>query len=511
MNATGSTRIERGTLRMRRFTLIATLVGLVIGIGGCGGGGGSYGGPLVVSSSSPNTPRSPPPVAIDPKDRGTVVVTVTDALGAPVAEAHVEINTSEGNIPFGITDANGIVTLTDVAFGPINAEARKGDEYVQFSWGYSDFVTLAKGGHLDIPITIRPAAEPAIGVDATSVGSDGIAIDGRSLEFTLNLIYVQGNREIDNIAGGQASITIDTCRPDTGNDGFSYTADCVSGPIGSDAPYDVDHAGEPLTLSTVPRGSRVPFSAALLLDQSRNIVVNDPWDVRQFALKYFLVRKPANDRIVLAGFASDDGASGELSLLPQKPATIFPVENPQFTSSSNALFPTIDSLALLEGGASPLYASIDSLLDFTAANAPAGDRRAVVVLTDGLDDTCGSPTQCRNAQHAVIEKSRNTGVRIVTLGLLTTSAVNDHRPLSVLAGATGGASLWVDPSQLGIVFGELSAVLDGSAPIYSARFRIQSSTDGAFQSGRTVLGTLHWEECPFFCSYMQIPFAVQIP
>jgi len=85
--------------------------------------------------------------------------------------------------------------------------------------------------------------------------------------------------------------------------------------------------------------------------------------------------------------------------------------------------------------------------------------------------------------------------------------------LSELAEGSGGAMLWANGaySALGIVFGALSSVLDGSANVSEARFRIRSSGDATFQSGRTVLGTVHFETCPWDCKEFDVPFAVRIP
>ena len=86
------------------------------------------------------------------------------------------------------------------------------------------------------------------------------------------------------------------------------------------------------------------------------------------------------------------------------------------------------------------------------------------------------------------------------------------RALSQLTELSGGVALWANhPHQLGTVFGALADVLNGSAPITAVRFRIQSSIVGAFPSGGVVLGTLHYESCPWYCWSTDVPFAVRIP
>ena len=76
------------------------------------------------------------------------------------------------------------------------------------------------------------------------------------------------------------------------------------------------------------------------------------------AAKYLQTRAEADDQVALAAFASDSTSTGAMSLLPTQPVTIYPVENPGFTSDGRAHFPTIDALASLEGGGSPLHAAV---------------------------------------------------------------------------------------------------------------------------------------------------------
>ncbi|NJN53033.1 MAG: VWA domain-containing protein [Gammaproteobacteria bacterium] len=242
-------------------------------------------------------------------------------------------------------------------------------------------------------------------------------------------------------------------------------------------------------------------------------MTNDPWDARLLAAKFFLAGKIAGARVALAAFAADDVASGEASELAQQPVTFFPLGNARFVDAGETLFSAIDSLASLEGGAAPLYAAIDASLDFTAthsakATTPSGKRRAVVVLTDGLDDTCGNPAQCSAMRDAVIARSRAEEIDIVTIG--QPSLAGDARALTALT-QDGGTALWAEDHQLAIVFGALGPVLDGSAPSHVMRFRVETTTMGVFQSGRTMLGRLKIEICPFDCFSMSIPVAVPIP
>jgi hypothetical protein len=255
-----------------------------------------------------------------------------------------------------------------------------------------------------------------------------------------------------------------------------------------------------------------PGAAALLIDQSTSVVVNDPADARLFAAKYFLTLAGESARTVLAAFSSDDPASGQFSLLPQEPVTVFPLENPQFTADGRSYFATVDQLGALEGGASPPFAAIDRTLDFAAADPQQGTK-ALVVVTNGRDDTCGTRSECRSILDALVQKSKASGVAIVTVGLEDATGTTDHEALGLLSQSTAhGAAFWApNPKQLAMVLGDVRSFLARSKDTLEVGFRIQSPVVGAFASGRTVIGQVSLEVCPMDCSYTVIPFVVQVP
>ena len=508
MNATRSARIERRTPGMRRFALIVTLVGLGIGVGGCGGGGGSYGGPLVVGTTltSPSKPS---------KGFGTVVVTVKDLFGMPAVGAHVTIDSEYGSV-YGISDDTGTVTFTRVPAAMVGASASQESASGTQIGVSTEQMALPPNGRAELAVALS-VSPSVMGVGPSVVTS--VAADGRWLEFSLRLIYDFGTYKLARAGDGgdhpDASyyMGLEPCNPGPGN-GVPHQVDCIQDAAGVfDAPYVGGDRVEALPVTVIPESIPPSVSAALLLDQSSRMSTNDPEDARLEATKIFFVSKLATDRVALAAFASNDASLGALSPLPNQPVTLFPVENPQFGASSNTLFPTIDSLGLLEGGASPLYAAIDAALDFTATHASANGLRAVVVLTAGLDDTCGSATACRAVLQALIAKSRTTGIAIISIGLADGSGEPNPRALSELANVSGGAAFWArEPSELGRLFAGLSKVLAGSAETLEAHFRIESPSAGAFQSGRTVFGQVHLTDCTEGCwDAAAMPFAVQIP
>jgi hypothetical protein len=179
------------------------------------------------------------------------------------------------------------------------------------------------------------------------------------------------------------------------------------------------------------RGSD-PGAVALLVDQSASVVVNDTADARLFAAKYFLTFAGENTRTTLAALSSDDTTSGQLSLSPQTPVTL-----------------------------SPLYAAIDRTLDFVAADQQEG-AKAVVVVTNGRDDTCGTRSECRGFVDALIRKSKASGVAIATVDTGDAAeTTTDFEALGPLSQATAkGAAFWAPkPQQLTMVLGDLRSLL----------------------------------------------------
>ena len=101
------------------------------------------------------------------------------------------------------------------------------------------------------------------------------------------------------------------------------------------------------------------------------------------------------------------------------------------------------------------------MLDFANANR-TGKNDAVVVVTDGHDDTCGSRSECQAFRDAIIRKSKATGIAIVTIGLAKAEGV--CRPGNVRPSRTGsskhGAAFWAqNPKQLATIIGSVHSYL----------------------------------------------------
>jgi hypothetical protein len=489
------TRTVRLDRRNGRRALVAAIVALAVV--GCGGGGSGSANAIRTTSAAKHT------IVGAAADTGTVTFNVTDEIGEPAPNVELTVYLGPNSLTTR-TDENGRATFRGFAPGNVHAFAYFSDAS-GFHRVTADAVRPANGD-LDLAVAMTPVnAHPSFGVAPSVVAPGAVAADGRSVEFTLRIIYVF--TEGYDYDSPPFHMLLANCTPDVTNDEPLYRADCVKGPAGYDAPYAVVDPLDPEVVD-MPGDAPAPFSAVVLMDQSRNIIPRDAPDARLFGVKYFLHAKGEDNRAALAAFAANDTKSGERRLLPQEPITTFPGGTPEFTSSTRDLYPSIDSLAGLEGGAAPLSAAIDTMLDLIAVNPTATGHKAIVVVTAGLDDTCGAPAECWDAQQASIEKSRAESVAIVAVGIASPA----QRELTELTEASGGAALWVDDQeQLKVAMGEVGAAIDGSIQTKAAHFRIESPVDGAFQSGRTVFGTVNFQVCGWGCSDNYIPVAVRIP
>lgn len=467
---------------------------VAVGFTGCGG---NSEGPGAGSSPVVGTQTQPPP----PAGRGTVMVTATDVLGAPLVGATVSVSTSGAGQGTVITDASGRAELKDVIASTINVTV-----WSPNAFGQASSVVLAADATVGVDIVAMPWAEASGGIARASVPAGGVSSDGRALEFTLQILQVGG----EYWSFATEDVQVSACTPRPGNDELRFRPDCVAGTDGYDASYEGSAA---ISIRRVAAtASAAPRSIVLLMDQGTGMVSSDPADVRLLAAKYFLARSNPGDRAALAAFSGDWDAFGQFSLLPRRPVTFLPWGNPQFTTDGRSLFAAIDTLGTQEGGSSPLLAAIDEALDFAASNA-LEDAKTLVVVTNGNDDTCGTRSECRELVDALVQESKEKGVSIVTVGLGGAANESDHEMLGLLSQATTrGAAFGVqDPHQLSTTLWELPSMLADNKDALEATFRIQSAAEGTFAPGRAVIGEVTLRVCPWDCYYTKIPFVVQIP
>jgi len=464
--------------------------GLALTMAACGGGSGDSSGGTSGGSAVPN---------------GNLIVAVTDPIGMPASGAQVTVQPQVGATLYGTTGPDGQATMR-VPPGQLSVYA-SGPEFS----GSGRTVTIGNGEKLKVSIATLPRVDhPAGGIAGTTVV--GVDDDGRALLFSLDIMTVNGVNNLDSWGDG---VRVEDCVPDVINDTPRAQADCIVGASGFDAQYGGSSAVsvEPTSNAGLSFGS---FETILLLDQGADLAISDPADRRLFAAKYLLSltndRGAGQQRAVLGAFSADHAGSGRFSALPQKPVTLFPIENPALSADGRGFFAAVDSLASLEGGAGALLTAVDKALDFLGASAGVYGP-AIVVVSRGRDETCGSTADCRRLRDAVIARAGAQGVRIVTIGLTRDGSAADYETMNLLAQtAYAGAALWLDdPTQFGMATADVHSYLGDFKPFVRATFRIESPTAGAFASGRTVLGKLRFWDCPWDCYDVVVPFAVKIP
>jgi Carboxypeptidase regulatory-like domain/von Willebrand factor type A domain len=511
---------EATTMRSTRNSRPFSVATLLLALAGCGGGSGG-------GADEPGTPAAF-------AGGGTLLVTVRDVFGAPVVGAQVSVTeqSSPRPIPAVVTDGSGKARITGVPNGPFALEARTNGGFGYLRNALSNHQSMV------IDMIMHPASQDAGGVVRAWVTEGGLSEDGRTLEFKLELSDVPGKTRIysyysdwaDEDADPWQSVMIEACQPSPANDPIEPFSDCVTGVAGFDAPYAGTPSAAPLDLQRLPEPTpfwsplgdplMVPFRTILLLDQSAYAAADDGGQQRLLAAKYFLNYASEHTfSAMLGGFAADEPTvAAGLALLPQKPLTMFPVENPVFTADGRSYFTAIDGLRALEGGAPSLFAAIDRAIDLQVSAGGTVPRSVVVITDGGHDFTCGSRAVCRAARDAVIEKSRDTGVAIVAVGY-NGWYEPDWETLALLGqGAPGSATFLAgDSSGLAPTLRTVRKYLAQMKRTAIATFRIASPTPGAFASGRTVLGWVSYGGgCAFECGDLNppgtaIPFAVTIP
>jgi PKD repeat protein len=422
---------------------------------------------------------------------GTVEVTVKDTNGTAVSGA-LAVASVGGLDRSGTTNASGVVSLLDVRAGTGTVAVSR-ESFISKSVP----VTVTDGALTRLPVELVRVTRATGGVVTTSVPTGGVSADGRTLEFSIQVVVVnEGGGEVTGLT--QPAFTLRNCTPNAA----TPDPDCLSGGT-ADVAYTVLGPGAAPSFEALPGGTPQPYAAALAFDQSASIERNDPTDARIFSAKEFLKSLGGSDVAAVAAFADGESAGAEI---PVRPVTIYPVGAPSFTSNGRDLFDELDSLSTLEGGGTPLYEALCRLMDFSVASAPAGVRRAVVVFTDGRDDPAGTTGAytCRSLA-AAVAKSVATDVDIFSIGL---SGEVDGNALATLAAAGNGVFLFAeDVTQLIPIYGSLGNLLSGSLSTYRLSFRITADAAGTFAPGRNVRGVLTVSASS---NTVNLPFVVRI-
>jgi hypothetical protein len=463
----------------------AVLLGSLAILSGCGGGGGG-------GDSASTTPSG-------------LRVTVSDTYGVAVAGATVEATVGT-SVETRTTDAQGVALLIfSGATGTASVTVSR-DTFVTFTEPAA--ATVAAELVTDLPITLVRATSPAGGslTARTSLGAITPTLNGDgTLTFDIELVIVDGNSE--PILGlTAADFVLKACTPDSGNDVPNFKVDCVRGTTSLAANFDAPYNSttlHPLERVALPGAPAVPYAAALMLDQSGSIATTDPTGARLFSAKSFLDELgPGEDWVLLSAFA--DGTA----LIPTPPLAVYaPFRDSTTVSSTPSYYDTLDSLASLVGGDTPLYSALDSLVGQVAdPNPPTGIAKSVIIFTDGDDTACGDAPACRTVRQASIANANTNGIRVFTIGL--TSGVN-FEALGELANGTGGVFLFAEsPQQLIPLYGSVGRLLSLCLPTYRLQFNVESTDPNAFLSGNVLLGRV---TVTAGGSTFDVPFYVAIP
>ena len=472
-----SGRPERD-LRCRAAALL-TLASLCLGLAACSGGAGG--------GSSTDAPAEAPPLNL-----GLLTVTVSDGFGTKVPGAAVlgALGDAKGA---GTTDANGVARLAVNWPDGTATVTVSSPSFVETSVP----AEVKSGKNNELAVTLARATAPAGGsLNSRSGVLANVDATRQELSFEIELVVVDSDsREIPNLGG--ASFMLRACTPDAAND----RVDCVRGATaGADVAYTPATAN-PSAWTTVPGAATAPYAAALLLDQSGSIQSTDPTGARLSSAKAFLGDLGTSDRALLAVFAS-----GPNALIPNAPLMVYePVRDRQ---SAIEYFPTLDSLAALVGGETPLYTSVDAMRLRLGSDAslPPGLAKAVVTFTDGADTTCVTPPECRAARQQTIQNANAGGVRLFTIGLSSGVEVD---ALAELANQTGGAFLYAETAeQLLPLYGSVGRLLSLSLPTYRLSWTVRANAAGAFQPGSALLGRVQVNTGK---STFEVPFLIGIP
>jgi hypothetical protein len=497
-----------------------------IGLSACGGGGGSApssGGPPS-SGGNPPAGGSPPPGGTGGAGTGTIRVKVTDVFGDAVAGAQVSWLGNTRTVTLQ-TGPDGRVQFDDVPTGA----ARVCADYRTrgHTCGAPDSVNVERGMLLELSRQLQPYGDPVAAVLSTTVDSGGVSGDGRSLDVTLRVAVTEaqpGRSWFDNGVATYSGVEVLNCPARAGDELVELGPRCIQGTDGSDRSYSF---GQVVDLGMVREIERpaLPSAVGLLIDQSDAGLSPDlaPNDSRLFAAKVFADALLPDTRLALAGFASDE-PSGSSSRLPQRPVTFFPVESPGFLTSRSQAFEVLHDLSGLVGGGAPLYDAVAAALDFMAARTPHDLQRALVVLADGADSTCGTPARCAERRRGIARQARDAGIRIFFVAVDVEGDCQDPtwnhciefraRDHMRLLAREAGSPLAVGPGSFHSPLVLARQWLSGPMMVQDIRVRLTSDTPGAFAPGAVVMGELSGvnpSQCPMDCWVHLLPFRVEIP
>jgi len=494
---------------------VVALLLLAVVLASCGGDGGS---PTSPGGGGTPSVSAPPPVAAG---TGSLTVTVTDPNGEPLANAMVDVFNGQQTAVVGTaaSDQDGMVTFKAV---PSTALV-----YVNHPLGHCriEVADVRQAGSTALTAIVQPASPVTVALHPVTVAAGSISADRSELELHVAIVASEKARFEPSSYGSYAAsqptpyLRLDDCM--VWLDSLRTTPTCVfesSGRV-SAKDFSFDPVGTPVAPS-----ARGPYSALLLLDQSRRVADYDPYDLRTLAAKHFIQRARSStqaDLVAVAGFAGQGRDVALPPLLQQLPLWAPPHTATVFSADRFAQEAALDTLRPLVGGTAPVLDALGAALTLTAAQAPATGRRAIVALLGGGDDSGLSESQRHAALASLRQQQADTGIQVVLIaGRLDGDSV-ERKTLAELAAAlrapiiySGYPKDWREKGDGLYSALDLAAdLLAGSAlPSVEAVFRMKSDQPGGFQSGPTLHGTLWIESdlCPMGCAELPLEFAVDI-
>jgi len=216
-----------------------------------------------------------------------------------------------------------------------------------------------------------------------------------------------------------------------------------------------------------------PISVALVMDYSGSITeIQDAVDDMEDAVASFVNQLGDNDEAEIVKFAS----------------TVKVVDPPGFTSDKALLTAAIET-TLDVGVYTALYDAVVKGVDDTAARNKI--RRAVIVITDGVDsDGSGNPIS-KNDLNDAINYANNNGVPIFTVGL----GQADDAILQQMANDTGGSFFEATTSDnLRTIYQQLADILFQDSYILTYNSNLAAGLTGNLTVEATYSPTIKGED-----------------
>ena len=506
------------------------LLALSVVLASCGGGStalvtGNQGGG---GASGGAAPAAPPPT-------GRLTVSVIDPDGIPLANAKVTV---QSEVPaIGVSYGRNNVADTDqlglATFDPA-PEAVKFCVESMIGDYCSGRVVVAAGQSTTYSVTIQPDSPATVALFPVTVPAGGVSADRTELDLHVHLV----GSAMAPFAGSNFRsypiwppfetwspvVRLGDCSVWLGSDLVWPRPPCgkSSGLPVMQVDFDFSLAGMPS-----PPLAQGPYSALLLLEQSKRVADYDPYGMRNRAVKHFIRRGrsiPQPDLIGVAGFAGVSADATSQPLLQTLP--LWAPANAVNLFSGDVLDQeaAVDVLRPLIGGNAPLFDALRVAMALTSARAPATGRRVIVALLGGGDDSGLSAAERVAALTSLRQQQADTGIEVVLIAYRLESDSVERENLAELAAALHAPIIYAGfPRDSGWRADGLYEALDlasdllsGSAlPTLNAVYRMKSDQPGGFRADSILHDSVFMEsglcEWDWGCSILPLQFAVEVP